>query len=933
MANRGTLPGIQKPITNAAIVNLPSLLVSTKFAPPRLGRKAVKRARLLERLGEMRHCRLIIVIGSAGFGKTTLLAQWRQELLQTGAEVSWLLLGPAEARMGEFWSYLASALARLGIASEDDSLLLGDTRDQRMSDAVVTSVVNHAASSAKELFLIIDDYHFVEDTRVHDLLYRLINQAPENLHIVVAARSQPPIPTGRWLGLGQVAEIVAEDLPFDEHEVAEFVQHNVTAKLRLEDAHLIFEHSLGWPAALQLVASRLNRSPRASATPAALAALSERAGDLGAYLEQDVIRSLSPELVEFIETLSFCPRFDADLAAAISARTDAAELIQQLDSENLFVTRIEIEERHEWFRMHRLFADFLAARRVRHGAEWERTIHHRASRWFAAHELIPEAVRHARLAGDVEFAIEVVTRAATGMRSLVYLGTQLRWIEELAPEKVRANPKLLALGCWTLMLSGRPDEAEVWAERLAAESAQIPESAAEIASQVALVRAGIALGRDDTERAEACLAPFAESLPADEFQSSLMITTLTLCAAARGQFDAARQRFQRWRGERDQDPASDHVSVAVASLFLTALIEGDVCYVERECPAMLAQADAIYGRRSSCANICAALLASAYIERDRVAEAGELLASVGETLRIATPELMIQATLASARVQCLKGDWRAALASLAEAEHRLHERRLDRGVALMLAAQAAIHLGHGDTRRGALIQAGLDALGRRYADTAGWRGEIAGIAALAAARLALVEQRSEEALRQLGQAAEEAGRRNRQRSLVIIDLLASAANEDLGRSEAALRHLGAAVSAARSIGLVRTVIDELHQLPSGVRDKLRAMLAALAGGGNTAAQYYDGRMKAAPGPAAAVVPAATAHRPQALGAPQASLGITAREAEILQLLGRSMSNKRIALTLNVSVETVKWNLRNIYAKIGVSSRYDAMSWARQHGVI
>jgi len=273
MANRGTLPGIQKPITNAAIVNLPSLLVSTKFAPPRLGRKAVKRARLLERLGEMRHCRLIIVIGSAGFGKTTLLAQWRQELLQTGAEVSWLLLGPAEARMGQFWSYLAGALARLGIAGEDDSLLLGDVQDQRMSDAVIASVVNQAAASAKDLFLIIDDYHFVEDARAHDLLYRLINQAPENLHVVVAARSQPPIPTGRWLGLGQVAEIVAEDLPFDEHEVAEFVRQNVTAKLRLEDAHLIFEHSLGWPAALQLVASRLNRSPRSLATPAALAAL------------------------------------------------------------------------------------------------------------------------------------------------------------------------------------------------------------------------------------------------------------------------------------------------------------------------------------------------------------------------------------------------------------------------------------------------------------------------------------------------------------------------------------------------------------------------------------------------------------------------------------------------------------------------------------
>jgi LuxR family transcriptional regulator, maltose regulon positive regulatory protein len=915
-------------------VNPSSLLVSTKFAPPRLGPKAVKRARLLERLREMRHCPLVIVTGSAGFGKTTLLAQWRQELLQSGAEVAWLLLGPGEARMSPFWSYLTSALSRLGIASEDDSLLLGDARDQRMSDAVVTSLVNHAASIAKELFLIIDDYHFVEDPSIHDLLYRLVNQAPENLHIVIAARSQPAIPTGRLLGLGQVAEIVAEELPFDAQEVAEFVKHNVAAKLRLEDAHLIYEHSLGWPAALQLVASRLNRSPRASATPAALAALSERAGDLGPYLEEDVVRNLSPELVEFLETLSICPRFDVNLAAAISANPNAARLIQQLEDENLFLTRIEVEERHEWFRMHRLFVDFLASRRLRHGAEWERQIHQRASRWFATNDLIPEAVRHARLAGDVDFAIEVVTRSATGMRSLVYLGTQLRWIEELAPETVRANPKLLALGCWALMLSGRPDEAEIWAERLDGASArQAPDSGADIASQVALVRAGIAMGRDDTERAEAYLAPFAESPPDDPFQSSLAITCLTLCDVASGRFDAVRQRFQHWRTERNRDVASDHAIVALSSLFLASLVEGDVCYVERECPAVLASADALYGRRSTCANICAALLASAYVELDRVAEARDLLASVGGTLRVATPELMIQASLANARVLCLQGDWRSALASLADAEHRLHERRLDRGVALMLAAQAAIHLGHGDTRRGALIQTGLDTLARRYPDTAGWRGEIGGIAALAAARLALADARSEEALRRLAQAADDAGRRNRQRTQVTVDLLAGAAYADLSQDELSARHLATAISAARSLGLVHTVIDELAQLPPGMRDKLVTSLAALAADGNAAARDFDGRLKAASKASSAPMPALTASAPRTPSAPPAALGITAREAEILQLLGRSMSNKRIALTLNVSVETVKWNLRNIYAKIGVSSRYDAMSWARNRGLI
>jgi LuxR family transcriptional regulator, maltose regulon positive regulatory protein len=883
----------------------------------------VLRVRLLERLRESSHCRLVIVTGSAGFGKTTLLAQWRQELLGSGAEVSWLVLGPAESHLGQFWSYLANALARLGIASEDDAHLLDGAPNQRLADAVVASVVNHAASSAKELFLIIDDYHFAEDAAIHDLLYRLVNQAPDNLHVILAARNDAPIPTGRLLGLGLVAMIVAEELPFDALEVAEFVSRNVTAQLRPEDAQLIYQHSLGWPAALQLVAIGLNRSPRrGSTTPAVLTDLSERAGDLGSYLEEEVIRDLSPDLTEFIETLSVCPRFDADLAASISDRPDASDLIVQLESENLFLTRIEFEGGQEWFRMHRLFGDFLAARRVRHGSAWERRIHHRASRWFASHDLIPEAVRHARLAGDVDFAVAVVTRAATGMRSLAYIGTQLRWIGELAPEKVRANPKLLALGCWALMLSGHPDDAEVWAGRLAGAPAETPEVAADIAAQVALVRTGVALARDDTERAEAYLAPFAESLPNDPFQSSLAITGVTLCAVASGRFDAARRRFQHWRSRRTDDVTSDHAIVAATSLFVAALVEGDVCYVERECPVLLTLAETVHGQRSSCANICAALLASAYVERDRVGEARELLANAGEMLRIATPEVMIQASLAQARVQCLDDDWRGALASLANAEHRFRERHLDRGVVLMLSAQAAIHCAHGDLRRTALIQADLDGLSQRYINSAGWRGEIPAMVALAAARLALAEHRGAEASRYLAQAGEDAIRRNRQRTRVVVDLLASASALDLGQAEVAQRHLAAGVSAARLLGLLRTVIDELDQLPPEIRAPLRAMLGALAASGHAAAQLYIDRLQMTP-----------AGAPTRSSSPAPVLGITAREAEILQLLGQSMSNKRIALTLNVSADTVKWNLRNIYAKIGVSSRYDALSWARRSGLI
>lgn len=912
-------------------MTLSSILVSSKFAPPRIGLKAVARLRLLARLREARQCALVLITGSAGFGKTTLLAQWRQELLAAGAEVSWLLLGPGDAQAHQLWNYLAHALARLGLATEDEVLLLAGQAQPELRDAVVAALVNAAAARGKELFLMLDDYHYADDQSIHDFIYQLLIHAPDNLHLVLASRSRPPLPTGRLLGHGQLVEITADELPFNAREMADFLTCNLSRELAPQALRQVYQRSLGWPAALQLVAARFNRAPQSVAS---LAEPSERAGDLDQYLEEEVLRDLPPATVEFLETISLCLRFNAELAAALSGRSDAAELLQRIEADNLFLSRIETEEGHDWYRLHRLFADLLVARSVRHGAEWARAKHARACRWFAEHNLVAEAVQHARLAGDIDFAIALVTRAASAVQSLAHLGMLLRWVEDLAPEQLHSNSKLLALAGWTLVMSGKANAADRCVDRLAAcmstAATADSERDQQLNRQLLLIRAGIALARDDTQAAERCLAALGELLPADAFQASVVVIGKTLCLAATGDFDAIQRLFRQWHQARIQQPLRDHEMVAAGSLFIAAQVEGDMLAIERDCPALLAQADAVYGRRSSCASICAVFLASACLERERLGDAQELLASVGELLRLATPEVMIQTSLARARLHRLQRDPHAALAVLASAEHSLHERRIDRGVALMLAAQAVIFLGLGDARRAAQIQVGLDALARRHADGGGWRGEIPAIAALAAARLSLAEGRSEDALGQLTLAGASPAAHNRRRTLVIIDLLASAAHADLGQPQLARQQLAAALAAAHSLGLLRTLRDEFD-----AHDRLLALFGELLASGDGAAGYYAEYL-------AAAAPLPTTHSPSPMlattGAARNSVtpaahGITEREAAILRLLAQSMSNKRIALALNLSVGTVKWNLCNIYVKLGVSSRYDALTWARNHNLL
>lgn len=887
-----------------------SLLVSSKFAPPRLGRKSVLRGRLLARLDDARHCRLLLLTASAGFGKTTLLAQWRQQLLKAGAEVAWLLLGSHEASLPQFRAYFTSAMSRLGLASEDDAALLTGHPGPAGVDALVAAIVNAAAAQQRELYLMLDDYHWVEDPAVHDLLYRLLNQAPDNLHLVIASRNALPIPTGRLLGRGQMVEIAAAELPFDAREVVDFIERNVSTSLREGDARLIHEHSLGWPAALQLVANRLNAAPRSATSPAELA---ERSGDLARYLEEDVLCHLPAGLIEFLEMLSVCTRFDAELAYELSGRQDAGDLIARIEADNLFVTRIELAEGRDWLRLHRLFADFLAARRIRHGADWERALQSRASRWFARQGLVAEAVRHARLAGDLDFAIEVVTQAAAGLHSLAHLGTLMRWVEELPAAVVDASDKLLHLGCWAMMLTDRQDQAEIWAERLAAALARSAAPAIQ-PIQLAMLRAGIAVGRDHTETAVAWLRGLEDGLPRHPTLASLVVTVQNAVYAANGDVAAAHSLHQRWQLEHAGEALSDHAIAASCSLFVVTMLEGDARHVERAAPALLARSENAYGPRSACASICALWLAASYYERGRVDEARALLVARSEGLPILSPHTMVLSAALRARLQWLDQDTHGALGTLTREEQRCRGRGLERGLALMLAAQAQIHLARGDQRRAATIQLELDALAVQYANNEGWRGEIAAIAALAAARLALGERDGAAALRQLDIVRADARRRKRRRILAVTDLLACAAHCQLGDNERAKACLAAARDAAEILGLVRTVSDEteayvetLGHLLSSIADAPASILAA---------------------PPVAAPLAARADSRHCGGAI-----ITDREATILRLLDESMSNKRIALTLNLGVDTVKKNLRQIYAKIGVSSRYDALIWAREHGVL
>jgi LuxR family maltose regulon positive regulatory protein len=899
-------------------MNLDSLLVSTKFAPPRLGARYIPRKQLLEQLRNAQRGTFTLVTGSAGFGKTVLLAQWRLELMKSGAVVAWLSLGHDDRQVSSFCAYLLGALKRLGIPVDDVVLDEGDSG--KSLDSLVALTVNGAARIASELVLIIDDYHHVEDPWAHKLVQKLLDHCPDNLHVVIASRAAPPLGLGRLRVLDRVTEIGFEELPFDAEETRLFLEQALgSMKLSADEVRQIHDLTSGWPASVQLLAIMLKSRP---STRSRLGDIGVRSSDLQAYLAEDVVAHLPAELNEFLESMSACRRFNAELAVCITANEQAPQMVKRAEEENLLIYRVESDDSSPWYRFHPLFGEFLAARLSRRDPEVVNELHRRASRWFADHDLLVEAVRHAIRAGDLDFAVEAIEHAAPSRWSLAYVSPMLNLLERLPQETLFAHPRLFFLGCLSYSMTARHTRAETWLAKIR-ESEAVHNPA--VSSWLALADAAIAMQHDDVQRAIDLLEPLYWRPTENRFLHYVHLTTLVSAYAVAGR-SADAYRLLDDNPVPLEDRRNDLALVYEGTRATTLLVEGRVQEAARLGAMLLARSEAAHGRRSICANLCAATLAAAYYELDQIDDAREVLANRTGILQSSAPGVMVSAALCRARLDHLQESPEAALEFVRTHGAHYRSQRLDRPVAYMLAEEIRILLAKGERGRAGELSAQLDGLAAQHRDAVASRAEIPALAALTHARMSMAENDAKEALRWLAQVQEHAERYGRRRSLVLARVLSALALDDLGRADEAANVLAEAVELGARLGLVRTFVDEGKRVA-----EMLARLRQGAGLEGALAQYADALL-ARFGSAGHALPqsegAAPASRPAAETA-----SLTPRELEILGLISQAMSNKRIALTLNITLETVKWNVKNILAKLGVSSRYDAMTWARKKGLI
>ena len=427
------------------------VLLATKLFMPATRSGLVPRPRLTARLDEGLARGLVLVCAPAGYGKTVLLADWARH---GGYPVAWLSLDAGDNDPARFWRHAVAALdrARPG-TGERVAPLLGPPAPSSFQ-GLVTALINDLAGE-EEALLVLDDYHVISSEQVHQPLAFLLEHRPAGIGVVLASRSDPPLPLARLRARGQLAEVRAAELRFTPAEAAELLQH-MASDLPDGSVAALAARTEGWAAGLQLAALSLRGQADAAAFVAAFTGSHRYVLD---YLAEEVLEGQDPQLRAFLLETSVLDRLSGPLCDAVTGREGSQGLLEEAERAGLFL--IPLDEVRGWWRYHHLFADLLRARLRQEQPGRLAQLHRNAATWYARHGLADDAIGHAAAAGEMLWAARIIEQHFDLIHRIRGEAATIdRWLSVLPAEVVRSRPRLLLAQAHMAADSGHPEVME-----------------------------------------------------------------------------------------------------------------------------------------------------------------------------------------------------------------------------------------------------------------------------------------------------------------------------------------------------------------------------------------------------------------------------------------------------------------------------------------
>lgn len=883
-------------------------LILTKLTPPRSPGILLQRERLLTRLDNAAIGSLTLVCAAAGFGKTTLLSQWYQHRQAQGDVLAWLSLEDDDSTPLLFMRYLLAALSPLYPGWSETFQRYPEEADFSL---FLAELVNQLHRSSHPLYLILDDYQSIRSPAIHDGLSWLLHHAPASLHLVIGSRSRPPLALSRLRLQDQYVEIEDSELRFNDAEAQAYFAGSATPPVSQHDVPQLMALTEGWVAGMKIAAL----SPRKNAvTPGAVGALSASSRSITRYLEEVIFAPLPAGVLHFLMLTSLLNRLHPALCDAVTGLNNGKAMLNWVEQHNLFLSALD--DAGFWFRYHPLMRDALTHRLQQEPGIDISQLHERAGNWFAAQQLWAEAIRHALAAGK-----SVTRHAEAGAQSLAEEGdidTMVRWIHYLPATQDPSRVELQLNLAWALAHHFRFIDAR---QLLDAIDAMIATRSEHLVRSTwvkqRVVRAICEAFADNISASIALVEPLLSEVPcSDIWVDGLVCNILSYCHLAVAHPQRALDVQQHVSGNQ---ATNRNLFVEVYRAFVLSLghlRQGNLHDAERQAMQALHHAEQHTGQNSSSGATLAPLLADIAWERGDIDQVNSLLSlRLGMIDDFCPPDGLNLCYSVLARQAQLNAQPDEAMVLLRHAEQLSIQRGWWRARIALLAEQVTLHLNAGeqDNARRQLSVLQQLACEPRAAENAvaGWH------TGMCESRVLLAEGNAMAAATRLTPLIDEQERCGEWLAATRSRLLQGVAFWRAGDTTQAMAVCTPALPRAVAQKMQRTLLDagpDLLALLTRLReqntgDSALAQVIASAG----AMLMSNG-----------ISPWTTTTD---------GLRLTEREQQTLRLIAEGHSNKGIARTLGISVETVKWHLKQLYEKLAVSGRIQAVNQARKLGLI
>lgn len=901
------------------MMNIP--ILATKLNRPPTRTKVVIRPRLFERLNEGLHSKLILISAPAGFGKTTLVSEWVEEIERPTA---WLSLDEGDNDPTRFLTYFVNALRTIAPTIGEGMLTVLQSPQLAPTETMLTALLNEISTISDNFVLILDDYHVIDAKPIENTLSFLVKHLPPQMLVVITTRDDPQLPVVRLRAHGQLTELRAADLRFTHDEASEFFNQVMGLNLSMADITTLEDRTEGWIAGLQLAALSIRGRDDITQFIRTFAGNNRFIVD---YLVEEVLQRQPESVRTFLLQTAILDQMNGSLCDALTGQQDGSARLEALERGNFFV--VPLDDKRHWYRYHHLFADVLYAHLMAEQPDQVSRLHERASQWYEHNGWADDAIRHALVARNFKRAAGLIELGLPAMRRSRQDATLLNWLKALPDALLLCRPVLSAHYGGVLLAGGaleavetRLRDAEQWLgatadmrKRLEARIGEmvVTDEAAFrlLPGSIAVWRAGSALMQGDVVGTMKYAHLALEFVPEeDHIGRGGAGGLLGLAYWASGDLAAAHKTFTdaiRNLQKAGNIPDAIHGTTVPADIRIAQgrLREAMSTYERGLQLAAEQGVSVLWGT----ADLYVGMSELHREHNDLNVATQHLLTSKALCESTGFPQNWSRWYVAMARIRDAEGDLAGAIDLLHEAE-RLYVRGFYPNVRPVAAVKARLWVAQGRLDE---AQHWVQETGLSVDDELSYLREFEHVTL---ARVMLARNRNDradhamlESVRLLERLLPAAEQGERAGSVIEILMVLALVHQTLGDARAALAALSRALALAEPEGYVRMFVDEGTSM---------AELLEKAAKHGVASNYVRQLLRAF-GKAEG-----TSLMKQNLIEP-----LSERELEVLRLLGTDLSGPEIARELTVSLNTIRTHTHNIYTKLGVNDRRAAIRRAQE----